>query len=199
MPGKVAGLLRRLAAKFATQRISREVLLEEYHRRSGIALGLLDRRRKLPRREVLDALAARVEGQAEALSAMADAVGVAKAQLNETTRPLATFFVPRADGRGEDAFGPRRWRHFFSAVPSGCCGLDMNEYVDPFSAARLIGTWRHPEGILTSAIRQQPFAVVLLDEIEKAHADVHDLLLQLLGEGAADRRLGGGRRIFPTR
>src|SRR5207302_5777540 len=61
---------------------------------------------------------------------------------------------------------------------------------DPGSAARLVGTPGQPEGLLTSAVRRQPFAVVLLDEVEKAHAEVFDLLLQVLGEGRLTDSLG---------
>src|SRR5262249_17294464 len=67
--------------------------------------------------------------------------------------------------------------------------LDMNEHLSPGSAARLTGTFQEPEGLLTAAVRRQPFSVVLLDEIEKAHPEVLDLLLQVLGDG----RLTDGR------
>ncbi len=66
----------------------------------------------------------------------------------------------------------------------------MNEFVTPGSAARLVGTFQQPEGHLTSAVQRQPFAVVLLDEIEKASGDVLDLLLQVLGEGRLTDSLG---------
>ena len=66
----------------------------------------------------------------------------------------------------------------------------MNEYVEPGAAARLVGTPDNPEGLLTSAVRRQPFCVVLLDEIEKAHPEVYDLLLQVIGEGRLTDSLG---------
>jgi hypothetical protein len=66
----------------------------------------------------------------------------------------------------------------------------MNEYLDPASPARLIGTFSQPDGLLTSAVRRQPFCVLLLDEIEKAHPSVFDLLLQVLGEGRLTDSLG---------
>src|SRR2546430_10724815 len=61
--------------------------------------------------------------------------------------------------------------------------FDMNEYVSGDSVPRLVGTFSDPEGLLTSAVRRQPFCVLLLDEIEKAHPGVFDLLLQVTGEG----------------
>ena len=66
----------------------------------------------------------------------------------------------------------------------------MNEFLSPGSAARLAGTFDQPEGLLTAAVRRQPFAVVLLDEIEKANPEVFDLLLQVLGEGRLTDALG---------
>ena len=66
----------------------------------------------------------------------------------------------------------------------------MNEYLDAASPARLTGTFGDPEGLLTASIRRQPFSVVLLDEIEKAHLGVFDLLLQVLGEGRLTDALG---------
>src|SRR5262249_7994327 len=68
--------------------------------------------------------------------------------------------------------------------------FDMNEFIEAGSAARLVGTFFNPEGLLTAAVRRQPFAVVLLDEIEKAHPEVFDLLLQVLGEGRLTDALG---------
>ncbi len=66
----------------------------------------------------------------------------------------------------------------------------MNEYIDARAASRLNGDCAEPEGLLTAAIRRQPFSVVLLDEIEKAHPAVFDLLLQVLGEGRLTDSLG---------
>src|SRR5207302_3943661 len=68
--------------------------------------------------------------------------------------------------------------------------FDLNEYGEPGAAARLMGTFLQPEGLLTSAIRRQPFAVVLFDEVEKGHPEVFDLLLQVLGEGRLTDALG---------
>src|SRR5262249_1787261 len=67
---------------------------------------------------------------------------------------------------------------------------DLNEFNQPGAAARLVGTFSQPEGLLTAAIRRQPFAVILLDEVEKADPEVFDLLLQVLGEGRLSDALG---------
>jgi ATP-dependent Clp protease ATP-binding subunit ClpC len=189
MPGRVAGYLRRLAAKFARQSVTRDLLLADYHRRSGIDLGILDTRRRLERRDVLAALGTKIVGQREAVAEMADVVSIAKARLNDPERPLATLLFLGPTGVGKTQSAKALAAYLFGAAER-LVRLDMNEYVDGASAARLIGTWRQPEGVLTAAIRRQPYAVVLLDEIEKAHRDVHDLLLQLLGEGRLTDALG---------
>ncbi len=69
--------------------------------------------------------------------------------------------------------------------------LDMNEFVDGGAVSRLIGDFQKPDGLLTSRVKRRPFCVLLLDEIEKAHPSVHDLLLQVLGEGRLTNALGG--------
>ena len=66
----------------------------------------------------------------------------------------------------------------------------MNEYIDSQSVSRLVGDFMNPEGQLTSKIRFNSFCVLLFDEIEKAHPDVHNLLLQVLGEGRLTDALG---------
>ena len=187
LPGKVTGLLRRLAAKFPNVQVTRDVLLEEYHHRSGLARGLLDRRRKLERRTVVDALAAQVAGQADALSAMADAVSIAKAQLNDPTRPLATFLFlgPTGVGKTETA---RALAEFLFDDEAAMVRIDMSEYMEKHAVARLIGAppgyvGYDEGGQLTEAVRRRPYSVVLFDEIEKAHPDVFNVLLQVLDDG----------------
>jgi MoxR-like ATPase len=69
--------------------------------------------------------------------------------------------------------------------------FDMNKFVSPQSVARLVGTFNAPEGLLTSAVRRDPFAVILFDEIEKAHPDVFDLLLGVLDDAPLTDAHGG--------
>ena len=68
--------------------------------------------------------------------------------------------------------------------------FDLNEFKTPYSVARLVGTFDQPEGLLTSAIRHRPYSVILFDEIEKAHPDVFDVLLQVIGEGRLTDAIG---------
>jgi ATP-dependent Clp protease ATP-binding subunit ClpC len=208
-PGKAARMLTRLAVKADADRqaapptpddvkpdpfaplslVTRDEVLREFQAQSGLSLAFLDRRARLDRDEVLTALRSQVIGQDEALEAAADVIGVAKARLNDPDRPLAAFLFLGPTGVGKTETAKAVARYLFGDADR-LVRFDMNEYVNPGSAARLVGTFDQPEGLLTAAIRRQPFAVVLLDEIDKADPEVFDLLLQVLGEGRLTDALG---------
>ena len=188
-PGKAASFLRQLAVKHRGEAVTRAAALAEFHARSGLAVTFLDRQARLERREVLDAIGKRVIGQEAAVNAAADVIAVAKARLNDPDRPLASFLFLGPTGVGKT--------HCAKAIASYLFGdaerllrFDLNEFSAPGSAARLVGTFDQPEGLLTGSVRRQPFAVILLDEVEKAHPEVFDVLLQVLGEGRLTDALG---------
>lgn len=188
-PGKSAQFFRQLAVKHAGQEVQREQVLSGFRDRSGLSMEFLDAHVRLRREDVVGALRRSITGQDEAVEAIADAVCIAKARLNDPGRPLATFLFLGPTGVGKTECAKALCQYLFGDVKR-LLRFDMNEYLDPGSAARLIGTFADPEGLLTAAIRRQPFSVVLLDEIEKAHPAVFDLLLQVLGEGRLTDSLG---------
>jgi ATP-dependent Clp protease ATP-binding subunit ClpA len=207
-PGKAARMLTRLAVKAdsepdthltnhfeardpfePTKIVTRDGTLKEFQAQSGLALAFLDRRARLDRADIIGSLKAQVIGQDEAIEAAADVIAVAKARLNDPDRPLAAFLFLGPTGVGKTETAKAVARYLFGDGDR-LLRIDMNEYVNQGSAARLVGTFNEPEGLLTAAIRRQPFAVVLLDEIEKADPEVFDLLLQLLGEGRLTDALG---------
>jgi ATP-dependent Clp protease ATP-binding subunit ClpA len=185
---------------------TRDAALADFAARSGLSLDFLDSRQRLDRDDVRDALQEQVVGQTDAVEALADVVSVAKARLNDPDRPLAAFLFLGPTGVGKTECAKAIARTLFggmrigkgdenappspAAVEDRLLRFDLNEFNQPGAAARLVGTFAQPEGLLTSAIRRQPFAVVLLDEIEKADPEVFDLLLQLLGEGRLTDSLG---------
>ena len=128
-------------------------------------------------------------GQDEAVEAVADRICLSRARLNDPGRPLGSFLFAGPTGVGKTQCA-RALADYLYGSSERMVRFDMNEFVTHYSAARLVGTFSSPEGLLTSAVRQQPFSVVLLDEIEKAHPDVFDLLLQVLGEGRLTDALG---------
>jgi ATP-dependent Clp protease ATP-binding subunit ClpA len=188
-PGKAATFLGQLAARHQRGEAGRADVLREFHLRSGLAVTFLDRQARLDRQEVLDSLRKQVIGQDTALEAVTDAIGVAKARLNDPDRPLGVFLFLGPTGVGKTECAKALARYLFGG-DDRLLRFDLNEYCEPGSAARLVGTFDQPEGLLTSAIRRQPFAVILFDEVEKADPEVFDLLLQVLGEGRLTDALG---------
>jgi ATP-dependent Clp protease ATP-binding subunit ClpC len=189
-PGKAAAFLRQLAVKHAHggAEIGRDLAHAEFAARSGLAVAFVDGRVTTRRAAVVTELVQLVVGQTAAVDAMADAVAIARARLADPGRPLASllFLGPTGVGKTQCA---RALASYLFGDPARLVRIDMNELVGPGAAMRLVGTFHQPDGLLTAAVRRQPFCVLLLDEIEKAHPDVLDLLLQVLGDG----RLTDGR------
>lgn len=188
-PGKAAAFMERLSTRHKSGTIDRADVLNEFHLSSGMSVAFLDDHLRLSRDDVRKALAEEVVGQERAIGAMVDAVCVARARLNEPGRPLGTFLFLGPTGVGKTQCA-RTLATYLFGDEKRLLRFDMNAYVESDAVARLVGTFHSPEGLLTSAVRRQPFAVVLLDEIEKAHPDVFDLLLQVLGEGRLTDSLG---------
>jgi ATP-dependent Clp protease ATP-binding subunit ClpB len=134
-----------------------------------------------------DRLGKRVIGQEEALKAVADAVRRARAGLQDPNRPIGSFIFlgPTGVGKTETA---RALAEFLFDDEHAMIRLDMSEYMEKHAVARMIGAppgyvGYEEGGQLTEAIRRRPYAVVLFDEIEKAHPDVFNVLLQILDDG----------------
>jgi ATP-dependent Clp protease ATP-binding subunit ClpC len=188
-PGKAAVFLQQLAVKFRNEGVTREDVLKQFQAKSGLALALLNDNAKLQRQEAIETIGKEVIGQDAAVEACADVVVMAKARLNDTERPLAAFLFLGPTGVGKTQCAKSFATYLFGDAEK-ILRFDMNEYASGFAAARLVGTFQQPEGLLTSAVRRQPFSVVLLDEIEKAHPDVFNLLLQVMGDGRLTDALG---------
>ncbi|MEJ7616241.1 MAG: AAA family ATPase [Pyrinomonadaceae bacterium] len=186
-PGKAATLLRTLAAKQSGREVTRSDALQEFAAKSGLSVQFLDDRAELNRADVVEALSREVVGQSAAVGACADAVTIAKARLNDARRPLASFLFLGPTGVGKTQCAKSLARYLFGDAER-ILRYDMNEFVSAYSVARLVGTLDAPEGLLTGAVRRTPFAVVLFDEIEKAHPAVFDLLLGVMGARLTDAR-----------
>jgi len=134
-----------------------------------------------------DELHEQVIGQDEAIRAVSRAIRRSRAGLKDPARPIGSFIFSGPTGVGKTELARALARFLFSD-PSALVRVDMSEYMEKFSVSRLIGAppgyvGYEDSGTLTKAIRRKPYSVVLLDEIEKAHPDVFNLLLQVLDEG----------------
>jgi ATP-dependent Clp protease ATP-binding subunit ClpB len=132
-------------------------------------------------------LAKRVIGQKEAITSVANAVRRARAGLQDPDRPLGSFIFLGPTGVGKTELA-RSLADFLFDSEQAMIRIDMSEYMEKHSVARLIGAppgyvGYDEGGMLTEAVRRRPYSVILLDEIEKAHPDVFNVLLQVLDDG----------------
>lgn len=129
----------------------------------------------------------RVIGQHEAVSAVARALRRARSGLKDPKRPMGTFIFLGPTGVGKTELARALAAYLFDNE-NNLIRIDMSEYMDRFNVSRLIGAppgyvGYEEGGVLTEAVRRQPYSVVLFDEIEKAHPDVFNLLLQVMEDG----------------
>jgi ATP-dependent Clp protease ATP-binding subunit ClpB len=169
------------------EEVDAELIAKVVSRWTGIPVSRLleTEREKLLHME--DRLRERVIGQDEAIASISQAVRRARAGLQETTRPLGSFLLlgPTGVGKTETA---RALAEFLFDDEQAMVRLDMSEYMEKHTVSRLIGAppgyvGYEEGGALTEAVRRKPHTVVLLDEVEKAHHDVFNVLLQILDDG----------------
>jgi ATP-dependent Clp protease ATP-binding subunit ClpB len=134
-----------------------------------------------------DQLEARVVGQAEAVRALSNAVRRARAGLNDENQPLGSFLFLGPTGVGKTEL-TKAIAEFLFDDDNAMVRVDMSEYMEKHSVSRLIGAppgyvGYDEGGVLTEAVRRRPYQVVLFDEVEKAHPDVFNILLQVLDDG----------------
>jgi ATP-dependent Clp protease ATP-binding subunit ClpB len=173
--------------QFLHQEVTADDIAEVVAKWTGIPVArmLEGERERLTRLD--EVLATRVIGQREAVQAVADAVRRARAGLQDPNRPIGSFIFlgPTGVGKTETA---RALAEFLFDDEQAMVRIDMSEYMERHAVARLIGAppgyvGFEEGGQLTEAIRRRPYAVILFDEIEKAHPDVFNILLQILDDG----------------
>ncbi len=169
------------------EEVDSEDIAEVVARWTGIPVAkmLQSEREKLLKME--DELHKRVVGQDEAISAVSDAVRRSRAGLQDEKRPIGSFIFLGSTGVGKTELAKALAEYLFNDE-NMITRIDMSEYQEKFSVTRLIGSppgyvGYEEGGQLTEAVRHKPYSVVLFDEIEKAHPDVFNVLLQVLDDG----------------
>ncbi|RIH88041.1 Chaperone protein ClpB [Meiothermus luteus] len=178
---------RMAGAKFVRPMVTEEDIAAIVSRWTGIPVAKLmeGEREKLLRLE--DELHKRVVGQDEAIQAVADAIRRARAGLKDPGRPIGSFLFLGPTGVGKTELAKTLAATLFD-TEENMVRIDMSEYQEKHTVARLIGAppgyvGYEEGGQLTEAVRRRPYSVVLFDEIEKAHPDVFNVLLQVLDDG----------------
>ena len=194
--GRIPQLEKQLAAAAETEqqgfqllqdKVTAEEIAEVVSRWTGIPVSkmLEGERDKLLRME--DSLHARVVGQDEAVRAVANAIRRARAGLSDPNRPNGSFLFLGPTGVGKTELCKALAEFLFDSTDA-MVRIDMSEFMEKHSVSRLIGAppgyvGYDEGGYLTEAVRRRPYSVILLDEVKKAHADVFNVLLQVLDDG----------------
>jgi ATP-dependent Clp protease ATP-binding subunit ClpB len=173
--------------KMLKEEVGTEDISEIISRWTGIPLSKLLEAEKEKLLLMEERLSKRVIGQSDAIEAVSDAVRRARAGLQDGHRPIGSFVFLGSTGVGKTELA-KALAEFLFDDEQAMIRLDMSEYMEKHSVSRLIGSppgyvGYDDGGQLTEAIRRRPYAVLLLDEIEKAHPDVFNILLQVLDDG----------------
>uniref|UniRef100_A0A6B2KXF4 Clp R domain-containing protein n=1 Tax=Arcella intermedia TaxID=1963864 RepID=A0A6B2KXF4_9EUKA len=173
--------------KLLTEKVGPDQIAEIVSRWTGIPVTKLNQNERQKMLALSQELHKRVVGQDEAVDAVAEAVLRARAGLARQHQPLGSFLFLGPTGVGKTELAKALARELFD-TDKNMVRIDMSEYMEQHSVARLIGAppgyVGHDEGgQLTEAIRRRPYAVVLFDEVEKAHVNVFNVLLQVLDDG----------------
>jgi ATP-dependent Clp protease ATP-binding subunit ClpB len=173
--------------KLLRNRVTEDEIAEVVSRWTGIPVSrmLEGEREKLLRME--ESLHQRVIGQDEAVKSVADAIRRSRAGLSDPRRPIGSFLFMGPTGVGKTELC-KALAEFMFDTEEAMVRIDMSEFMEKHSVARLIGAppgyvGYEEGGYITEAVRRRPYSVILLDEIEKAHSDVFNILLQVLDDG----------------
>ena len=175
------------AAAMIKEEVDSEDIADVVSRWTGIPVSKMMQSEREKLLHLEEELHKRVIGQDEAISAIADAVRRSRAGLQDPKRPIGSFIFLGTTGVGKTELAKALAEYLFDDE-NMMTRIDMSEYQEKFSATRLIGAppgyvGYDEGGQLTEAIRRKPYSVVLFDEIEKAHPDVFNILLQVLDDG----------------
>jgi ATP-dependent Clp protease ATP-binding subunit ClpB len=175
------------APKLLKTRVTDEEIAEIVSRWTGIPVSKMMESERDKLLQMEDALGKRVIGQQEAVVAVSNAIRRARAGLSDPNRPSGSFLFLGPTGVGKTEL-TKALASFLFDTDEAMVRIDMSEFMEKHSVARLIGAppgyvGYEEGGYLTEAVRRRPYSVILLDEVEKAHPDVFNILLQVLDDG----------------
>ncbi|MBK9015965.1 MAG: ATP-dependent Clp protease ATP-binding subunit [Saprospiraceae bacterium] len=162
--------------------ITRDLVLKSYCAESGLPPFMVDPSLPMDVNAIRKSFNANVFGQERAVAAVVDMLATVKTALSRTGKPIASFLFAGPTGVGKTELAKVLASTMFGSRDR-MLRFDMSEYSSPWSLMRLTGEGYYSEGLLTSAVRRDPFCVLLFDEIEKADPKFFELLLQILSEG----------------
>ena len=173
--------------KMLKEEVDAEDIAEVVAKWTGIPVSKMLESEKAKLLKLEDELHKRIIGQDDAVSAVANAIRRSRTGLQDANRPIGSFIFLGTTGVGKTELA-RALAEFLFDDEHSMIRIDMSEYMEKFSVSRLIGAppgyvGYEEGGQLTEAVRRRPYSVVLLDEIEKAHSDVFNVLLQVLDDG----------------
>jgi ATP-dependent Clp protease ATP-binding subunit ClpB len=183
--GKLAKLQKN--KKMLKEEVDSEDIAEIVAKWTGIPVSKMIETEREKLLHIEENLHKRVIGQDEAVSSIANAIRRSRAGLQDSARPIGSFIFLGTTGVGKTELA-KALAEFLFDDEHNIVRIDMSEYMEKFSISRLIGAppgyvGYEEGGQLTEAVRRKPYCVILLDEIEKAHSDVFNILLQLLDDG----------------
>ncbi|MCT0226862.1 ATP-dependent chaperone ClpB [Synechococcus sp. CS-1331] len=209
--GTLAGLHKKLAAKeeelnaggaageksLLREEVTEDDIAEVIAKWTGIPVAKLVQSEMEKLLQLEDELHTRVIGQAQAVTAVADAIQRSRAGLSDPNRPIASFLFLGPTGVGKTELSKALASQLFDSEEA-MVRIDMSEYMEKHAVSRLIGAppgyvGYEEGGQLTEAVRRRPYAVILFDEVEKAHPDVFNVMLQILDDGRVTD--GQGRTV----
>uniref|UniRef100_UPI0025DB60D8 ATP-dependent Clp protease ATP-binding subunit n=1 Tax=uncultured Thomasclavelia sp. TaxID=3025759 RepID=UPI0025DB60D8 len=169
------------------EKVTVDTVSEVIARWTGIPISKLKESERDKLLKLDDALKVRVIGQDEAITKVTDAILRSRAGINDEDRPIGSFLFLGPTGVGKTEVAKSLAEQLFD-TEKNIVRIDMSEYMEKFNVSRLIGAppgyvGYEEGGQLTEAVRRHPYSIVLLDEIEKAHPDVFNILLQVLDDG----------------
>jgi ATP-dependent Clp protease ATP-binding subunit ClpB len=186
---KIADLKKRTEGQnsLLDETVTEETVAEVVSQWTKIPVEKLNRSESSKILGLKDALAKRVIGQDQALELVSDAIMRSRAGISSEKRPIGSFLFLGPTGVGKTEVAKALAEQLFDSEDN-IVRIDMSEYMEKFNVSRLIGAapgyvGYEEGGQLTEAVRRHPYSIVLLDEIEKAHPDVFDILLQVLDDG----------------